>query len=116
MSTKSYPQEAVKFQIQAYKKPKDIYTLWKTHVSFSGSPQKHPYDPDKVILIADPFSANNFYYEFSKNDVAYVEELPLARISKLLEIPVTTLRRRIARALERFRRQFETTKGAQRGL
>lgn len=76
MSAESYPQEAVPFQIQAYKRPKDIYTLRKTHVSFSGSPQKHPYDSDKVILIADPFSANNFYFEFNKNDISYVEELP----------------------------------------
>ena len=35
--------------------------------------------------------------------LTYVEELPLARISALLDIPVTTLRRRIARALSRFR-------------
>jgi RNA polymerase sigma-70 factor (ECF subfamily) len=33
----------------------------------------------------------------------YVEELPLARIAALLETPLTTLRRRVARALLRFR-------------
>ena len=76
MTFKSYPQEALKFQIQAYKKPKDLHVLRKTHVSFSGSPQKHPYDTDKVIIIADPFSTNNLYYEFNKNDISYVEELP----------------------------------------
>ena len=76
MTFESYPQEALKFQIQAYKKPKDLHVLRKTHVSFSGSPQKHPYDTDKVIIIADPFSTNNLYYEFNKNDISYVEELP----------------------------------------
>ena len=76
MTFASYPQEALKFQIQSYKKPKDLHTLRKTHVSFSGSPQKHPYDAEKVILIADPFSTNNLYYEFNKNDISYVEELP----------------------------------------
>ena len=76
MSFESYPQEALKFQIQAYKKPKDLHVLRKTHVSFSGSPQKHPYDPSKVILIADPFSTSNLYYEFNKDDISYVEELP----------------------------------------
>ncbi|CAB1080788.1 hypothetical protein D1AOALGA4SA_8463 [Olavius algarvensis Delta 1 endosymbiont] len=59
MTIATYPQEALKFQIQSYKKPKDLHVLRKTHVSFSGSPQKHPYDADKVILIADPFSTNN---------------------------------------------------------
>ena len=76
MTLERYPQEALKFQIQAYKKPKDLNILTKTHVSFSGSPRKHPYDSDRVILIADPFSTNNLYYEFNKDDVSYVEELP----------------------------------------
>jgi inorganic pyrophosphatase len=76
MTFESYPQEALKFQIQAYKKPKDLHVLKKTHVSFSGSPQKHPYDTNKVIIIADPFSTNNLYYEFKKDDISYVEELP----------------------------------------
>jgi len=76
MTFESYPQESVKFQIQAYKKPKDIHVLRETHVSFSGSPQKHPYDSEKVIIIADPFSANTLYYEFNKDDISYVEELP----------------------------------------
>ncbi len=76
MTSDSYPQEAVKFQIQAYKKPKDIQILRKTHVAFSGSPNKHPYDSDKVILVIDPFSANNLYYEFKKDNISYVEELP----------------------------------------
>jgi inorganic pyrophosphatase len=75
MTFESYPQEALKFEIQAYKTPKDLHVLRNTHVSFSGSPQKHPYDTDKVIIIADPFSTNNLYYEFNKNDISYVEEL-----------------------------------------
>jgi len=76
MTFESYPQEALKFQVQAYKTPKDLHVLRKTHVSFSGSPQKHPYDTNKVIIIADPFSTNNLYYEFNKDDISYVEELP----------------------------------------
>ena len=76
MATESYPQEAEKFQIQAYKKPKDIRLLRKTHVSFSGSPKKHPYDTQRVILVADPFSTNNQFYEFNKEDISYLEELP----------------------------------------
>lgn len=76
MKPESYPQEALRFEIQAYKKPKDFRSLRKTHVCFSGSPKKHPYDSDKVILVADPFSAHNLYYEFKKANISFVEELP----------------------------------------
>ena len=76
MDERSYPQEAKNFSIQAYKRPKDLKVLRQTHVPFSGSPRKHPYDSKKVILIADPFSTSTFYYEFSVDDVSYVEELP----------------------------------------
>ena len=76
MANESYPTEAPKFQIQAYKIPKDISLMRKTHVSFSGSPKKHPYDPERVVLVADPFSTNNLFYEFTKENISYVEELP----------------------------------------
>ncbi len=76
MTFDSLPQEVLKFQIQAYKKPEDLRVLKETNVPFSGSPRSHPYDSDKVILIADPFSTNNLYYEFSKPDISFVEELP----------------------------------------
>ena len=76
MTSDSYPQEAVKFHIQAYQKPKNVQALRKTHVSFSGSPKKHPYDTDKVILVSDPFSTNTLYFDFNKDDISYLEELP----------------------------------------
>lgn len=76
MQSDYYPQEAVKFQIQAYNLPNNLQLLRKTHVAFSGSPRKHPYDSDRVILVVDPFSSYYLYYEFNKNDITYVEELP----------------------------------------
>jgi inorganic pyrophosphatase len=75
MQNTNYPQESAKFEIQTYKRPKDIKVLRETHVSFTGSPQRHPYDPKKVILIADPYSANTYYYEFNKDDISFLEEL-----------------------------------------
>jgi hypothetical protein len=65
-----------KFEIQTYKRPKDIATLLRTHVAFSGSPRKKPNDSGKIILVADPFSTNTSYYEFNIEDVSYAEELP----------------------------------------
>lgn len=76
MQKTNYPQESVSLQIQAYRMPKDIRALRAENVSFAGSPRKHPYDPEKIILVADPYSTNTFYFEFEKGDIAYVEELP----------------------------------------
>ncbi|OGP63984.1 MAG: inorganic pyrophosphatase Ppa [Deltaproteobacteria bacterium RBG_13_47_9] len=76
MATKNIPQEVKKFEIESYKRPKNLKELRKTHVPFSGSPLKHPYDPEKVILIPDPYSLSPFYYEFNSDDIAYVEKLP----------------------------------------
>ena len=69
-------QKADKFEIQAFKKPGDFENIQKTHISFSGSPQKHPYNSEKIILVSDPYCANTFYFEFSTRDISYVEELP----------------------------------------
>jgi hypothetical protein len=76
MDKSSSPQEAAPFQLQAFRKPTDIRILRLENVSFSGSPRKHPYDPAKIILVADPYSENTIYFEFTKSDVSFVEELP----------------------------------------
>lgn len=76
MSSGNVLQKTEKFEIERYKKPQDKKLLAKTHVSFSGSPQKHAYDPQKVLLVIDPYSASLSYCEFDKSDISYVEELP----------------------------------------
>ncbi|CAN2039650.1 Inorganic pyrophosphatase Ppa [Candidatus Magnetomoraceae bacterium gMMP-15] len=76
MPLTNFIQKTEKFEIKAYKKPKDLKSLAKHNIAFSGSPQKHPYDSKKVILVSDPYSTNTFYYEFSAADISAVEELP----------------------------------------
>ena len=68
-------QKAEKFEIEKYKAPKDIRSLSKTHVPYTGSPQKHPLDPDQIILVPDPYNGNSPYLEFCKQDISYVEKL-----------------------------------------
>jgi len=63
-----------KFEIQAYAKPNNNIDR-HTHIPFSGSPRKHPVENDKILLIADPFTANTFYYEFKIADIGFAEEL-----------------------------------------
>jgi inorganic pyrophosphatase len=76
MVVKNFPEEVKKFEIETYAVPKDLKELKKTHVPFSGSPLKHPYDPKKVILVPDPYSSSPFYYEFKSDDITYAEKLP----------------------------------------
>lgn len=63
-------------ELTAFKPAKDLKSLKQTHVAFTGSPRKHPYDSQKIILLADPYSHNTHYDEFKTDDIAFVEELP----------------------------------------
>ncbi len=62
-----------KFEVQAYAKTGKIDR--NAHLPFSGSPRKHPHDPDRIILVADPFTPSTFYYEFKVKDIGFAEEL-----------------------------------------
>lgn len=76
MPIASLLKQAEKFEIETYQKPKDPKLLVGSHMPFSGSPHKHPYDKDKMILVVDPYYTPTFYYEFNKKDIGYIEELP----------------------------------------
>lgn len=75
MPLRNFPEGVKKFALQIYIKPKDKRQLAETHIAFTGTPKKHYYDKDKVILVSDPFSSNTFYYEFITKDISFVEEL-----------------------------------------
>lgn len=75
MAATTYIQKAEKFEIEKYQAPKDIRSLSKTHVPYTGSPQKHPLDPDQIILVPDPYNPKSPYLEFSKKDITHVEKL-----------------------------------------
>ena len=68
--------EKVRYEIKTYESSKGSKDLIRTHVSFYGSPLRHPYDPEKIFLVSDPFSPHPFYYEFRSQDISYVERLP----------------------------------------
>ena len=74
MAMSNFPQEIKKFELQHYEKPKNVKELQKDYVPFTGSPQKHPYDAEKVLLVVDPYSSNTSYYEFRADDIAFVED------------------------------------------
>ncbi len=75
MPLRNFPEAVKEFAIQVYKKPDNVENLAKTHVAYTGSPQKHYNDPEKVILVIDPYSSNISYYEFHSTDISFIEEL-----------------------------------------
>ena len=79
MTTSLLIKETTTLEIEAFKRPKDIGMLKRTHVAFSGAPRKHWHDLTKVILVADPFSSATFYYEFRIQDIDFVQEQPNLR-------------------------------------
>ncbi len=74
MSIVNFLELKEKFEIQSFGKFGTFDK--KQHVPFSGSPRKHPHEASRLVLIADPFSDNTFYYEFRIKDIAFAEDLP----------------------------------------
>jgi len=48
----------------------------KEAVCFSGTPRKHPYDREKLVLLTAPFKANTWFFEFRINDIMHAEDMP----------------------------------------
>lgn len=61
-----------KLEIEVYKKP-PAFTA--NHVSFEGTPRKHPYNPERIVIIVKPFCEEVCYYDFRLADVEGMEEL-----------------------------------------
>ncbi|MCX7025365.1 MAG: hypothetical protein NT080_12250 [Spirochaetes bacterium] len=45
-------------------------------VAFTGTPRKHPYAPEKLLFISEPFGESPGIFEFRLSDIVSVEELP----------------------------------------
>ena len=73
MTNINFPELKEKFEIQAYRNIKNMDR--NLHTPFSGCPKKHPHDKNRIILVADPFADNTFYYEFRGEDITCAEEL-----------------------------------------
>jgi hypothetical protein len=68
-------QKAVSLELQPYRKSSGVGTIKKTHLPFRGTPYQDTTRPGVVMLVADPFSAHTFYYEFQATDIGLAEEV-----------------------------------------
>ncbi|WP_319561322.1 hypothetical protein [Marispirochaeta sp.] len=73
MSIRKYLSTAPLFNITRYESEEDFA---QDCIAFEGAPKKHPYDPDKLLLIIKPFSSNTTFYEFRVKDIRHAENLP----------------------------------------
>lgn len=64
-------QISERFDIDLYKDP----DFQRSHVAFEGMPRKHVSDPKKVVLLTDPFSDKNQFYEFPISSISFIEEI-----------------------------------------
>ena len=63
----------------------------KTAVPFTGYPQQHPSEKNKLILVYDPLGENPAVLEFKLDDILYVEESPQAVTEKGEGVPMIKL-------------------------
>jgi len=63
----------------------------KDGVAFTGYPQQHPTDKNKLILVYDPMGESPAVLEFKIDDVLFAEDLPQAVTEKGEGIPLVKL-------------------------
>ena len=63
----------------------------KNAVAFTGYPQQHPSEKNKLILVYDPLGENPAILEFRLDDILFVEESPQAVTEKGEGIPMIKL-------------------------
>ena len=63
----------------------------KNALPFTGYPQQHPTDKNKLILVYDPLGSSPAVMEFKLDDVLYVEEVSKAVTEKGEGIPLVKL-------------------------
>ena len=63
----------------------------KNGIPFTGYPQQHPTENNKLILVYDPLGENPAVLEFKLDDILYVEDVPQAVTEKGEGIPLAKL-------------------------
>lgn len=73
MSVQKYLESLPLHEISRYDRKKDYSD---TCIAFTGTPRKHPYDHEKLLLINNPYTSETIFYEFQFSDIKGVDDLP----------------------------------------
>jgi hypothetical protein len=63
----------------------------KNGIVFTGTPRKHPYDKEKIILIHSPLSTHIVFYEFRTEDILGIEEEPNIVDENGVSLPIVNI-------------------------
>jgi inorganic pyrophosphatase len=63
----------------------------KNGISFTGYPQQHPTEKNKLILVNDPLGESPAILEFKIDDILFVEDVPQAVTEKGEGVPLAKL-------------------------
>ena len=63
----------------------------KNAVPFTGYPQSHPSDKDKILLVYDPLGVNPSLMEFKIGDMLFIEDIPQAVTESGKGIPLVKI-------------------------
>ena len=74
--TTYYLTKAKSIELAKFQRVTDRNKLKQTHVPFSGTLRQHPFEHEKIILMTEILSQNAAFYEFSNDDIGFVEKLP----------------------------------------
>ncbi len=88
MAVNKYLQMQPVYELQPYRVEHDYA---EQSVPFSGTPRRHPYDAEKLVLVPYPFERERILYEFQLKDILYVEQLSSIVTERGENLPVMKL-------------------------
>lgn len=71
MGVQRFLESQPSFEIQKYSSAEEYRLLGR---EFIGTPRRHPYDSDRIVLVPSPFETQRVFYEFRLQDVLHAEE------------------------------------------
>ncbi len=72
MGVQGFLEAQPSFDIQKYATHDNYRRLG---VEFMGTPRRHPYDTDRMVLVPSPFESDRVFYEFRLQDILHAEEV-----------------------------------------
>ncbi len=88
MAVQKYFEMQPVYELDLYRREQDYA---ERSVPFTGTPRRHPYDSEKVVLVPHPFEKERILYEFQLRDVIHLEQLSSIVTERGENLPVMKL-------------------------
>lgn len=88
MAVQKYLDMQPVYELERYRAEQDYA---EQSVPFTGTPRRHPYDSEKVVLVPHPVERERVLFEFQLTDIMYVEQLSSVVTERGENLPVMKL-------------------------